>query len=167
MPARIEFSGFAHDAEVIEWLGCASEDFIARDWLLIEDEASERAITHRLAVYLERHAPAAWRNLHFDCEYNRQGENGNVKKLAGKCGLPDILVHLRGDDSENVLAVEAKPASAPVDDLEKDRVKLRALLGERQYRFAYVLTFASAVSGESEGALIWERIAPVEYAVQP
>jgi hypothetical protein len=43
---------------------------IARDLELLEDGPSERAVAHRLAVYLEEQF--AGRDV--DCDFNRQGE---------------------------------------------------------------------------------------------
>ncbi|MDE0573738.1 hypothetical protein ON058_09980 [Demequina sp. B12] len=76
-----------------------------RDLLLWD--SSERSLTHRLAVYLEREFPG----YHVDCEYNRDRGGSARKVLSDAQGtgrvFPDIVVHRRGGD-DNVLVVEAK-----------------------------------------------------------
>jgi len=102
--------------------------------------ASERAITHRLALYLElvlreRKRVTDKTLLVVDCEYNRHG--GALKTLAAEGELsaivkkartrqndelnddgyyvfsvaPDIVVHERGHDKRNRLIIEVKKAT--------------------------------------------------------
>jgi hypothetical protein len=48
----------------------------ARDSELLPRDASEWAVAHRLAVYLEQELPE-W---NVDCEYNRQGTGSDTKR---------------------------------------------------------------------------------------
>ena len=76
-----------------------------RDAFLLEQNAHEISISHKLAEYVQREFPA----YHVDCEYNRQGDDALSKKLRSliECQnvdsadderhvRPDILVHERG-----------------------------------------------------------------------
>ena len=127
---------------------------MARDIQLMQEGRSERAVAHRLAVYLEDRFPR-W---HVDCEYNRQGTANSYgarekKSVSPGRGLPgppgnpssvdidpDIIVHQRGPDGPNLLVIEVKPVGV---DLKKDLAKLRKCLTEPhlRYRFAVSVTY--------------------------
>jgi hypothetical protein len=112
----------------------------------------ERAIAHRLAVHLERQLerggyPNEAVRIVTDCEYNRH--RGAVKQLDVREDLkrrvikakralrrnpkrigwyafsifPDIIVHERGVDKNNLLVIEIKRASNSIDD-DYDALKL-------------------------------------------
>lgn len=115
--------------------------------------ASERAITHRLAVNIDLELILARKkfdscSLAVDCEYNRH--IGAAKSLAAEAEeriwkivkkarkrdlvadedgfyvfsiAPDIIVHQRGNDVSNLLVVEVKKRSNPEPE-EYDRLKL-------------------------------------------
>ncbi len=133
--------------ELIDKLVRRSMDrVIDHDKRLLVLGPSERAVMHRLAVYIEQDFPG-W---HVDCEYNRQGDVGDRKqaRLAADAPLqdmdPDIIVHLRGTDNRlNLLAIEVKPTSRGAADLEKDRNKLRGYLRAHGYHFAAFVTYVA------------------------
>jgi hypothetical protein len=108
------------------------------DEILLRNDVSERAVTHRLAMYVEEGlAPLGLAELHdgtrihVDCEYNRNMEEGvgepkrlkivedEVRALLESGDLnederrsvttyPDIIVHHRGFNDHNLLVVEVK-----------------------------------------------------------
>ena len=109
------------------------------DFLLTKD-ISERAISHKMAVYLDNQ----FHGYKVDCEYNgyaradnnkkyimilrqRLGELGKIKDSDGddetlkRSVYPDIIVHKRGEDS-NLLILEIKKEKN--DDKEFDREKI-------------------------------------------
>jgi len=146
-----------------EWLNGRLLEAIALfntsdDACLLEDgkdcgSVGECAMTHRLAVHLERtlckHGyPNKDAKLAIDCEYNRhlgglkeQGVAADLEKRVRKIKghrlkeyperegwyffsvFPDIIVHRRGDDELNLLAIEVKRASNSLD-YELDNIKL-------------------------------------------
>jgi hypothetical protein len=116
---------------------------IDQDWRLLELGPSERAVMHRLAVYIGQEFPT-W---HVDCEYNRQGEEGKRKQIILESGAdssdadPDIIVHVRGSNGPNLLAIELKPTSSTADEKEKDRKKLKAYLGQHEYDHAVFILY--------------------------
>ncbi|HEY0850441.1 MAG TPA: hypothetical protein VGD96_11035 [Bradyrhizobium sp.] len=108
----------------------AIEEFYAREGLLFDKDLGERALTHRLAVYLERQFDG-WE---VDCDYNRLGErllkmpHGTIVSTddeLGKSIFPDIVVHRR-TVPENLLAVEVRKASNH-QPIEHDQHKLRGM----------------------------------------
>jgi hypothetical protein len=121
--------------KLVEALG----EFYARESYLLEHDAGERALTHRLAVYLERRFDG-WE---VDCDYNRLGERrlrlprGSIVSTdddIGKSVYPDIVVHQRAIP-ENLLAVEVRKA-ANHQPPEHDQHKLCALTDPHLW-FAY------------------------------
>ena len=126
--------------------------------------ASERAIAHRLAVYIERAIGEKvikneW--LSIDCEYNRhlgagkvhtipedlvkivENAKRNPKPVSDDDSFyvfsiaPDIIVHRRGDDDRNVLVVELKKDSN-AEIPEYDKLKLECFTG-RPPGYRYML----------------------------
>jgi hypothetical protein len=111
----------------------------AREAFLFEHDLGERALTHRLAVHLERQFP----DFDVDCDYDRLGERtlqlprGSIVSTdehLGKSIYPDIVVHQR-QVPNTLLAVEVRKASNH-QPVEHDRHKLRALTDPHLW-FAY------------------------------
>lgn len=129
--------------------------------------ASERAIAHRLAFYLESELRSAGivddrSKLVVDCEYNRHG--GALKAVAVESQLkgiveqarskrldkpeedgfyvfsvaPDIVVHQRGDDDRNRLVVEIKKATnREIPEYDALKLELFTRLKNRDEGYGY------------------------------
>ncbi len=153
--------------------------FKTEDERLLQDEKAddgtthgsvgECAITHRLAVHLERILqkygyPNKETPISVDCEYNRH--RGAIKQQVVKDKLrarveelkdrilkehpekegwyvfsvfPDIIVHERGVDTNNLVAIEVKRASNSPDD-ELDCIKLHLFtIQHEDYGYRYIL----------------------------
>lgn len=107
-------------------------DFINNEEYLYSNNASERAIAHRLALYLQHH----FSEYHVDCEYNLNLLNYDTlrkeipltipeaeffnKKITDidldRDGIavsvyPDIIVHERGNNSNNKIIIEIKKST--------------------------------------------------------
>jgi hypothetical protein len=151
----------------LDKLVAALGEFYAHETFLLEKDLGERALTHRLAVYLERQY-SGW---DVDCEYSRLGErtlrlpHGTIVSTddtLGKSIYPDIVVHQRAIP-RNLLAIELRKASN-YQSLEHDQQKLKAMTDPHVW-FAYgigvLLTLAKSnvgacevyVGGEIEPAL--------------
>ncbi|MCP2241260.1 hypothetical protein [Thermoanaerobacterium thermosaccharolyticum] len=122
------------------------------DKYLLEHDVNEQSITHRLAMYLED----AFFNYNVDCEYNRYGDDS--KRLIGKsykkykkdfkCEIdkfkneidsdkivkPDIIVHKRGGNDHNLLAIELKKSNNK--DENYNRLKLM-IFTDKDYGLSY------------------------------
>jgi hypothetical protein len=133
-------------------LKTAIQRFLATDGDLIRRHAHEQAISARLAVQLEMLLP----DWHVNCEYNRQGGGIDPKEdSTGAHRRPDIIVHERGHDHNNLLVVEVKPEWAAPKSIEEDRQKLRHMLpSPRQYQFAYLVLYGEV----PEPRMTFERI---------
>jgi hypothetical protein len=124
---------------------------LSNDRHLLEIDASERAISHRLGMYLANE----FNRWDVDCEYNRMGRDirkkclNTYKELLQAEGLqlkvqeqrarifPDIIVHRRGIEA-NLLAVEIKKSSNKIDR-RYDLLKLKSLRQEMGYQYAVFL----------------------------
>ncbi len=115
---------------VLPELSEALASLIEQDAVLLERGAAERAICHRLAVYLEARVNQVRRDCerwHVDCEYNLFGSNvaqtegiESLRKWMAVEGIgdetnagqahpvyPDLIVHRR-DTTTNLLVIEMK-----------------------------------------------------------
>jgi hypothetical protein len=125
----------------------ALDELLGNDRHLLEVNANERAITHRLGAYLAVQFPS-W---HVDCEYNREGHE--VKTLSGQVVVPDVIVHRRGTE-ENLLVIEVKKTTSSEPD-EGDKEKLRAFRGELGYENALFLKLACGLGRAGVEEVEW------------
>src|SRR4051812_40564427 len=134
----------------------ALHEFYAHEAFLLEKEAGERALTHRLAVYFEKQF-SGWE---IDCEYDRLGDrtlrlpHGSIVSIDdhfAKSIYSDIVVYQRAIPN-NLLVVEVRK-SINHQLLEHDQYKLRALTDPYLW-FAYwigvLLTFGKMQVTTSE-----------------
>lgn len=121
---------------------------------LLEINANERSITHKLAEYLQREFP----NWNVDCEYNRRGRE--IKRLSFEFGeeikpddieaktiFPDIIVHQRGAQL-NLLIVEVKKNRGM--QTTRDKEKLEAFGRDPAYGYKYGLFLCLGSKGCTE-----------------
>lgn len=100
------------------------------DIFLITNSTNERAITHKLAEYIQQLFPA-W---NVDCEYNRKGEIKPKAILTKRTSYPDIIVHRR-NTKDNLLIIEAKTIHARNHSDIKDKIKIKAYINEYDYKY--------------------------------
>ncbi len=106
---------------------------------MLELGVGEPTISQHIAGYIREAIP---KSLSVDVEYNRHGTGAKILQLPPKDGSnqliestvrPDVVVHKRGDDEQNILVIELKK---PGRDLSRDRVKLEAFRKQYQYQNA-------------------------------
>ncbi|EHR7861429.1 TPA: hypothetical protein NJ344_004824 [Vibrio parahaemolyticus] len=127
--------------EVAEQVIASLRQFIDRDRYLLEVNANERSLTHRIGMYLQ----AQFERYDVDCEFNRDGhdpkelyigtEDTTVFDDNAMTVYPDIIVHRRGSNNDNLLVIEFKKSSSSVGS-GKDMLKLRAYKTDLHYRYA-------------------------------
>ena len=114
------------------------------DKYLLEHNLSERCIAHRFAVHLAAQFP----NWDVDCEYNRNGDELKEMPLSDECKallrktgrvFPDIIVHKRGDEGPNLLAIEIKIKGRPGE--ECDIAKLQGYISNIGYSCGLYISF--------------------------
>lgn len=86
----------------------AIEELRKHDGHLLDVDASEWSITHHLAVYLQQE----FEDWKVDTEYNRDDHDikrlPNLPDVTRDNVLPDIIVHKRGTNDNNLLVIEVK-----------------------------------------------------------
>jgi hypothetical protein len=129
------------DYEVQNSFGLAVDRLMANDGDLLLRNVSERAIASRLAMYLTELFPS----YDLDVEYDRHGLEVKRLHLPADCHgggirrvIPDIVVHIRGDNDHNLLAVEIKKETNR-ESRTCDRLKLRGMLDQLHYSLAVFL----------------------------
>lgn len=155
--------------EVDRRVRCAIAQLRDADRVLLEIDANERSITHRLAVLLESHFP----EFDVDVEYNRVGGAGDPKRLDWNdvaCGAgpedlvrdtqartvyPDIIVHRRTTE-DNLLVIEVKKSSNAGCG-ERDRRKLEAFREDREFHYRHAAFLEIPVGEDFGGPIILER----------
>lgn len=132
------------------------------DRKLLVDDANERSIAHRLAMYLEAEFDAFEPDYVVDVEYNRvtsaNGVTDSIKKrvdydrLSTDCKgrkiqdddtnaqtvFPDIIVHERGTSDHNLLVIELKKTSS-TDAGNCDKEKLERFQEDLGYEHSLFL----------------------------
>src|SRR5437899_3007394 len=118
-----------NQTEIESRLREAVELLCDRDCLLLEYDVGERAVAAKLACYLAPLFP----EHDVDVEYNRHGVDpkdldlpldcrGGGKKLI----VPDVIVHRRGHDQDNLLVVEVKKETN-LESRACDRAKIEGM----------------------------------------
>lgn len=119
----------------------ALDKLYERDSELFPLDASEWAIAHRLAVYLECELPPGW---NVDCEYNRQGSEGKAKAMgSGGKIRPDIVIHHRTllEPENNLLVIELKKYEDDAD-LMKACEYTNQPNGDRTFQYQFGLSLS-------------------------
>ena len=99
---------------------------------------SERAITFNLGHYLNN----IFKEIHefkysIDCEFNRDIDE--VKKMGKHDIIPDIIIHERGSNKDNLVAIEVKTWwNNKNEERKRDEDKLFYLTDScHQYKYKY------------------------------
>lgn len=144
--------------EVRKKVDQAIAQLFEKDFFLLQIDANERAISHRLGLYLQ----LLFDEWHVDCEYNRDLDNpkrlktytrfidaklsvGSISETDPITVFPDIIVHERGTHN-NLLIIEMKKTTSQISD-EFDYFKLHEF--KHQYGYPHAL-FLRLVTGRKE-----------------
>lgn len=134
--------------EVVGKINQALDLFYEKDKYLIDKDAHERSISHKFAEYLRPMFP----DHNVDCEYDLHGNK--IKTLEGikECSklkrteriLPDIIIHERGPDENNLVVIEIKSRTKPtMCDIRK--LELMTLKdGQFRYDYGFLIQFSKS-----------------------
>ncbi len=130
----------------------AIDRLMERDEHLLTHDVNERSISHRLAMYLQEE----FSKCDVDCEYNRNEyeqkrldllrhrvrpdeipEEVPIEDTEARTVYPDIIVHRRGSNTENILVIEIKKTTSTRNN-ELDLAKLQAFR-EAPYNYSFGL----------------------------
>lgn len=127
----------------------AIKELMQRHRTLLELDVNERAISHKFAEILGKQ----FCDYDVDCEYNRH--HNEVKRVKFQCKsdnpknvLPDIIIHQRNTDDNNLLVIEIKKEqNSNSQDGEHDRNKLRTFL-RPPYNYEYGIFLIFSPNGK-------------------
>lgn len=149
MPRKIE--NISPEIFKKDLLACL-EKLQRRDGELFNAKGSvaERAIAHRLAVYLER----KYSDFHVDCEYNKHGYGlkcPSLSKYKKHSVMPDICIHSRREDGYNLAVFEIKKFDTTKEKYSRDKEKIHCYINELGYKFGSLLVFDTSGSIVKDG----------------
>jgi hypothetical protein len=101
----------------------------------------EQALAHRLAFHLEN--SGFFMGYHVDCEYNRHGNKSKTDN-QGKIFRPDIIIHIRGNDDNNLIMIETKKFNDTENEIETTELNLKERSKEYKYQHAFLVIFPEA-----------------------
>ncbi|MCJ7511246.1 MAG: hypothetical protein MUP14_10245 [Dehalococcoidia bacterium] len=121
-----------NEQDLYENVKAALQLFFLKDCALLELTVNECSISHKLAEHLQY----LFKEYEVDCEYNRHGiypkriHRDHRTDAEGSDGrvFPDIVIHKRGHDERNLLAIEIKKRDNT--DVSGDVEKLEVLTGQ-------------------------------------
>lgn len=138
-------------------------EFLSEQQELLEFDVNERAVS---AVLAHRYVAPYFPDHAVEAEYNRVGIEREAKRLdlpevcAGgglKRVYPDIIVHRRGDNEQNLLIVEIK-MSTNKEPRECDLAKVAAFREQLKYRIGVCVELpAGEGSAKLRPVLEWFR----------
>ena len=120
--------------------------FIKEDYYLLQTDASERCVCHRLAMYLEQELKDDYPGYRVDTEYNRGcgGKGFRPKVLDDKKISIDIAAHVRrlnaNHEYENLIAIEVKKTKEDKKKIDSDKQRL-VKLTDMSHGFGYKAGF--------------------------
>lgn len=134
--------------ELIEKLKIGIDLLIEKDSFLLTNNSNERSVSHKLAEYLQQLFP----NYNVDCEYNRHFSNPKRGNIGNNpLILPDIIIHKRGSDHDNLIVIEIKTRNRFIGDKKisffYDHRKLKMFTRKKRndnefgYKFGFFINF--------------------------
>lgn len=107
----------------------------------VHHHVGERAIVFRLAHYLSNdiERDSEFANYNLDCEYNRNGRNTKRLPSFPHGTFPDIIIHERGTNDNNLFVCEVKTYwnTNNADDVKKIQ---QFIDKDGEYKFRYGLS---------------------------
>jgi hypothetical protein len=125
------------DGDTKKLIKYALKKLICRDLYLINKNLKEECINHRLAVHLCEGIKKFELDLIIDIEYDKSIDEQKKKCSNGKPMRPDIIIHERGNNENNFLAIEAKKDYTT----KHDREKIRDLLKCYKYTYGCLISY--------------------------
>ena len=117
-------------------VNAALDDLYQYDSYLITHNLHEQSITFRFALYLHRRlSESQFSEYNLDLEYNKNGNDLKIVRSKQNGARPDLILHKRGNNENNILIIEFKKYHYRRND---DSQKIKDFMDDRdQFRFRY------------------------------
>jgi len=118
------------------------KEVYAKDKYLINDRVHECSISHKFAIYLENNLKKKIIGFCTDIEYNKNISNKKEILIDDKVKeiRPDIIVHKRGNNDNNLLFIEIKKSNSN-DMYSLCKVKQATCGNQLNYKYGVYLDF--------------------------
>lgn len=143
--------------KIVPLLASAFDELFTRDCILFDlgaEGISEQTATFRLGYYLQNRFP--YHNV--DCEYNRWfDEPKRDERVDLEWMKPDVIIHTRRTQSENLIVIEAKKGlrwDAGWADIEQKLQAFTRTGGRYEYRLGVAWRIAESQNPEEHEA-VW------------
>jgi hypothetical protein len=146
-------------SQISKVLECALTSLMHNEFDLFYLDVNERTLSYQLARYLTDLVP---NGFSVDCEYNRHFDHVKRLDLPPRTALesecrattvfPDIVVHKRNSDDNNLLVLELKK---PGEDTDYDERKLLAFVKQFGYKHAAHVILGLARNGDIVREVKW------------
>ena len=103
------------------------------DSYLLEIDAYEVTISHKLACYLQD----IFKEYDVDIEFNKNLKDS--KRVDNEIRRPDIIVHKRGTNDSNFIAIEIKKCSNANKNFDIE--KIGRIMKELNYEYGFYIEF--------------------------
>ena len=107
---------------------------------LFNVKSSELSFNFRLAYYIQTHEDFC-NDFVVDCEFNRVGNDYSKKEFyrngKPRKHFPDIIIHIRGKQDSNLLAIETKKNQISQNDIDK----VEKYISVYEYKLGLVLNY--------------------------
>jgi hypothetical protein len=145
------------DKLYIEKVESALTTFLAKDKILVAYKTREESLSHRIGCYLrdEFEGKNGSEYCKVDCEYDKFGEIG--KGIGSKGIRPDIIVHKRGNQSNNLIVIEVKKRETPLDWDERKLKWMTSQRGKYHYKLGLFLGFTKINDSKASITKIWYK----------
>lgn len=121
------------------------DQLYSKDEELFINELCERSIAYKFGLYFSQFMQEEKTGYDIDMEYNRHKADKKMLPCKPNGTIPDLIVHRRGDDTDNLLVTEFKKWDSSKKDIEEDLKKLEEFVncwGEYSYKYGASIIFA-------------------------
>lgn len=128
------------------------EDYNSLICLNHKKHVGERACVFRFGIYFSQilKREKQFKGYNLDCEYNRNYDDPK-RKNNGDLIIPDIILHERGNNDNNIVVIEFKGWWSDVKSQKDDIYKLKELVdpcGKYKYQYGYSIKLNNVEKGK-------------------
>ena len=130
------------------------EDYNSLICLNHEKHVGERACVFRFGIYFNQilKREKQFKGYNLDYEYNRNYDDPK-RRNNGNLMIPDIILHKRGNNDNNIVVIEFKGWWSDVKSQKDDIDKLKELVdpyGKYKYQYGYSIILNNVEKGKGK-----------------